>query len=38
MWCQDKRTSHSKRTSRPRRDTAVAGKLHRRLNDTDANP
>ena len=27
---------NSKRTSRPRRDAAVAGELHRRLNDTDA--
>ena len=29
---------NSKRTSRPRRDAAVAGELHRRLNDTDADP
>ena len=27
---------NSKRTSRPWRDAAVAGELHRRLNDTDA--
>ena len=27
---------NSKRTSRPRRDAAVAGDLHRRLNNTDA--
>ena len=29
---------NSKRTSCRRRDPAVAGELHRRLNDTDANP
>ena len=29
---------NSKRTSRPRRNAAVAGKLHRRLNDTDVGP
>ena len=29
---------NSKRTSCPRRDAAVAGKLHRRLNDTGADP
>ena len=29
---------NSKRTSRPRRDAAVAGELHRRLNDTDVDP
>ena len=29
---------NSKRTSRPRRDAAVAGELHRRLNNTDADP
>ena len=29
---------NSKRTSRPRRDAAVAGKLHRRLNDIGADP
>ena len=34
MNIQDK----SKKTSRPRRDAAVAGELHRRLNDTDADP
>ena len=28
---------NSKRTSRPRRDTTVAGELHRRLNDADHN-
>ena len=27
---------NNKRTSRPRRDAAVNGELHRRLNDTDA--
>ena len=34
MNIQDK----SKKTSRQRRDAAVAGELHRRLNDTDADP
>ena len=29
---------NSKRTSCPRKDAAVAGELHRRLNDTDADP
>ena len=29
---------NSKRTSRPRRDAAVVGELHIRLNDTDADP
>ena len=29
---------NSKRTSRLRRDAAVAGELHRRLNDIDADP
>ena len=29
---------NSKRTIRPRRGAAVAGELHRRLNDTDAEP
>ena len=29
---------NSKRTIRPRRDAAVAGELHRKLNDTDADP
>ena len=29
---------NSKRTSRPRRNAAVAGELHRRLNDTDVGP
>ena len=28
----------SKRTSRRRRDASVAKELHRRLNDTDADP
>ena len=31
---QNKNKDNSKRTSRPRRDAAVAGELHRRLNDT----
>ena len=30
--------NNSKRSSRPRKDAAVAGELHRRLNDTDADP
>ena len=29
---------NSKKTSYPRRDAAVAGELHRRLNDNDADP
>ena len=29
---------NSRITSRPRRDATVAGELHRRLNDSDANP
>ena len=29
---------NNKRTCRPRRDAAVAGELHRRLNNTDADP
>ena len=34
---QNKNKDNSKRTSRPRRDAAVAGELHRRLNDTATN-